>query len=66
MEIMINGERRDLDEGCTLQSMLKDLSLTGKRLAIEVNEDIIPRNQYPLFTLNTDDQVEIIHAIGGG
>ena len=50
----------------TVSVLIESLALTGKRLAVEVNEDIVPRSQHPEFTLNPGDRVEVVHAIGGG
>jgi len=66
MQITVNGEIRDADEGLTLAALLGELELAGKRLAVEVNEDVIPRSQHPAHALREGDRVEIVHAIGGG
>lgn len=42
------------------------MALTGKRLAVEINEDIVPRSQHPKFVLNDGDRIEVVRAIGGG
>jgi len=66
MEITVNGERREVPDGTSVQALLKGLSLTGRRIAVEVNEDIIPRSRHAEHRLGDGDRVEIIHAIGGG
>ena len=66
IRIMLNGKARDLPAGATLQTLLEDLELTGRRVAIEVNREIIPRSQHAAHTLNEGDKVEVVHAIGGG
>lgn len=66
VEILVNGEPRRVDAGCTLSALLEQLSLTGQRLAVEVNEDIVPRSQHAGHVLTAGDRVEIVHAIGGG
>jgi sulfur carrier protein len=66
MNVMLNGEPRELRDPYTLQALIEVLGLTGKRLAVEVNEDIVPRSQHNEFRLNEGDRVEIVHAIGGG
>jgi len=66
MQITVNGEIRDAGEGLTLAALLGELELAGKRLAVEVNEDVIPRSQHPVHALREGDRVEIVHAIGGG
>ena len=66
MNVLLNGDTRELPEQATLQWLLNDLGLAGKRLAVEVNEDIVPRSQHGDFRLNHGDRVEVVHAIGGG
>jgi sulfur carrier protein len=66
MNVMLNGETRELPDPYTLQTLIEELGLTGKRLAVEVNEDIVPRSQHNDFRLHDGDRVEIVHAIGGG
>ena len=46
MKIELNGELRELSAGATVADLIDQLSLTGKRLAVEVNEDIVPRSQH--------------------
>jgi len=66
MHIKLNGEAHQLDESQTVADLLEDLQLTGKRLAVEVNEEIIPKSRHATHSLEAGDQVEIVHAIGGG
>ena len=66
MLVQVNGEPMELPSGATIAALIEQLTLTGKRLAVEVNEDIVPRSQHPHFTLNEGDRVEVVHAIGGG
>lgn len=66
MNVMLNGDHRELPEQATLQWLIDELGLAGKRLAIEVNEDIVPRSQHGDYHLSDGDRVEVVHAIGGG
>ena len=66
MNISINGEQRTLEDGLNLQQLISILELENKRLAIEVNQEIIPRSEHASYTLKQDDKVEIVQAIGGG
>ena len=66
MQIQLNGEAMELPEAITVAALVERLELTGKRLAVEVNEDIVPRSQHPKLTLNEGDRVEVVRAIGGG
>ncbi len=58
-------ERR-LPDGETVAALLTRLDLTGRRVAVELNLDIVPRSQHADTTLNDGDNVEVVHAIGGG
>ncbi len=66
MQIQLNGESYLLTQAITLAELVERLGLTGKRLAIELNLEIVPRSQHAETQLNDGDQVEIVHAIGGG
>ena len=66
MNITVNGESRSLEPGTSLGQLLEELDLAGKRIAVEVNRDIVPRSEYVNYRLNDDDTVEIVNAIGGG
>ena len=66
MNIEINGKTETLDEGISLAALVDQKGLTGKRIAIEVNEELITRKEYDGHNLKEGDQVEIVQAIGGG
>ncbi len=66
MDIILNGEPREVAEACSLTLLTEQLGLTGKRYAVEVNEEIVPRSQHATHILQPGDKVEIVHAIGGG
>lgn len=66
MQIFLNGEPQEIAENNTLQQLLETLALTQKRLAVEVNLQIVPRSQFSQHILQAGDKVEIIQAIGGG
>ncbi|MCK0154669.1 sulfur carrier protein ThiS [Alcanivorax sp. S6407] len=65
MKLTVNGDTLTLT-GTTIADLVTQLELTGRRLAVEVNREIIPKSQHGEFTLNEGDVVEIVHAIGGG
>ncbi len=66
MKIQLNGEHRDIPDHSTAQDLVELLGLAGKRLAMEVNREIVPRTAYAEHRLQPGDTVEIVHAIGGG
>jgi len=66
MDIILNGKPHKLTTGATIADLLEQLDLTGRRIALELNEDIVPRSRYESQRLAAGDRVEIVHAIGGG
>ncbi|AZT85300.1 sulfur carrier protein ThiS [Marinobacter sp. NP-4(2019)] len=66
MQVQVNGDGLELPTEATIADLIEHMALTGKRLAVEVNEDIVPRSKHPEFRLNEGDRVEVVHAIGGG
>ena len=66
MNIVLNGEARRFDDALTLRGLIDTLELNGKRLAVEVNEEVVPRSRHAEYRLHEGDKVEIVHAIGGG
>lgn len=66
MQIQVNGEAMTFESGATVADLIQRMALEGKRLAVEVNEDIVPRSEHPRFSLSDGDRVEVVHAIGGG
>ncbi len=67
MKISINGNVRQLDsENMTISALVMTLNLTGQRLAIEKNGEIVPRSQFDAVNLQDGDKLEIVGAVGGG
>ena len=66
MQIIVNGETQNVAEGLTAEQLVTDMAITGKRIAMEVNLDIVPRSTYAEHTFSEGDKVEIVHAVGGG
>ena len=66
MHIQLNGEPCELPDGATVEDLLERLQLTGRRVAVERNLDIVPRSQHGATVLHDGDQLEVVHAIGGG
>lgn len=66
MQIQLNGQARTCRDGLTLDELLADAGYAGRRVAVEVNRDIVPRSTYAQHALHDGDHVEIVHAIGGG
>lgn len=66
MRIQLNGESFELPDGQTVADLLVRLDLTGRRVAVELNLDIVPRSQHSETVLREGDTLEVVHAIGGG
>ena len=66
MQIVLNGHPRRLEPGTTLAGLVASLDLGGRRMAVEINEEVIPRSEHAEYVLGDGDRVEIVHAVGGG
>lgn len=66
IQVTINGVSRQILQQLNLAQLLDEMLLTGKRVAIERNGEIVPRSQYAATVLNQDDHLEIVAAVGGG
>ena len=66
MELMLNGTPVTLRQGATVAELLGTLDFGGRRVAVEVTGEIVPRGEHERRALLAGDRVEIVHAIGGG
>ena len=66
MLIQLNGQSYELPDGATVADLLVRLEAVGKRVAVELNLDIVPRSQHGTTVLHEGDLLEVVHAIGGG
>ena len=66
MHILLNGATREIPENLSAAALLQNLGLEDKRLALEINQEIVPRSTFESRLLQAGDQVEIVAAIGGG
>jgi sulfur carrier protein len=66
MRLIINGEPKELSDISTVASLVAKLDLKADRLAIELNRDIVSRSDWEQTQLHEDDQLEIVHFVGGG
>jgi thiamine biosynthesis protein ThiS len=66
MNIVLNGELRAVPPGANPARVIELLALAGRRIAVEVNGEIVPRSRYAEHELKPGDRVEIDHAVGGG
>ena len=66
MEIIVNGDRQNVPDGYTAAQLVESLSLGGRRIAMEVNQEIVPKSGYQTHQFQAGDRIEIVHAVGGG
>lgn len=66
IEILLNGEKFPLPDAATITALLQAQGLAGRRVAVEVNGEIVPRGRHAEHVLRPGDRVEIVHALGGG
>jgi thiamine biosynthesis protein ThiS len=66
MNLTINGEERILPSAETLAALVDQLGMKSDRVAIELNREIVPRDQWPRTPLQDGDRLEIVHFVGGG
>lgn len=66
MQILLNGNPHDCPADTTLAGLLEAHGYAHRRVAVEINRQIIPRSQHASTQLQPADQVEIVHAMGGG
>ena len=66
MLITINGQSRQVLDGATIAALLDELNLADKPLAVEVNRELVPRQQHARHPLAEGDCLEIVTLVGGG
>ena len=66
MQIEINGAPAEVADGALMATLIATLALTGKRIAVELNGELVPRSRFDCQVLKHGDRVEIIQAVGGG
>ncbi|CRI65048.1 Thiamine biosynthesis protein ThiS [Thiocapsa sp. KS1] len=66
MQIILNGAVTEVADALTMAELIAQLRLADRRLAVEVNAELVPRSRFSEHRLAPQDQVEIIHAVGGG
>ncbi|MGD0946135.1 MAG: sulfur carrier protein ThiS [Candidatus Binatia bacterium] len=66
MHVIINGEAQTLSGGLTVADLISQLGLNQRRVAVEMNREIVAREHYGDRVLREGDQVEIVHFVGGG
>jgi sulfur carrier protein len=66
MELAVNGEKRELPDGCTVAGLLEVLKIPAGRVAVEVNATVVKRADHGQHALQAGDSVEVVAFVGGG
>ncbi|HTN94259.1 MAG TPA: sulfur carrier protein ThiS [Gallionella sp.] len=66
ISVNINGVSRQLPEPASITALIEEMGLTGKRIALERNGEIVPRSQFAAQQLADGDTLEVVVAVGGG
>ena len=66
IELSVNGEKRRFDVAPDVARLLERLELGGKKVAVEMNGEIVPRSRFDTQQLADGDKLEVVVAVGGG
>jgi sulfur carrier protein len=66
MQITVNGQAREVDDGSTVAALLETLGLDPRQLAVERNLELVPRAEHAATLLGAGDRVEVVTLVGGG
>jgi len=66
IQLSVNGQPRQFESGANIQRLLDELALADRRVAVEVNGEIVPRSHFADTPLSDGDTLEIVVAVGGG
>ncbi len=64
--LIINGAPRQFSRNMRVSELIEEMGLTGKRIALERNGEIVPRSQFTTQQLEEGDRMEVVVAVGGG
>ena len=66
MFILLNGTKKEIPEGTTMEALIGLFQLQSKAVVCELNQQVLDRNTFGSTQLHQDDRVEILHFVGGG
>ena len=66
IQIYINGKKKNINSNYNLINLLEEYSLKNRLIAIEINQEVIPKSNYKTKKINKNDRIEILELIGGG
>jgi sulfur carrier protein len=64
--ITLNGEQLPIADEIDLETLVGQLALPAKRLAVEMNGNVVRRSDWPQTTVSNGDRIEVVHFVGGG
>ncbi len=66
MTAIVNGESRAIEPGTTISDLIQGLELGGRRVAVELNREVVPARRFGERRISDGDQIEIVQFVGGG
>ena len=66
IQIFINGKKKNINSNYNLINIIEEYSLKNKLIAVEINQEVIPKSNYKTKKINKNDRIEILELIGGG
>ena len=66
IQIYINGKKKNINSNYNLINIIEEYSLKKKLIAIEINQEVVPKSNYITKKINKNDRIEILELIGGG
>jgi len=66
IDVVINGQARTVNNGTSVATLIGELGLAGKPVAVEKNREIVPRAQHATTILVAGDRLEVVTFVGGG
>tara|TARA_B100001029_G_scaffold68438_1_gene55719 strand:- start:5099 stop:5320 length:222 start_codon:yes stop_codon:yes gene_type:complete len=66
IKVFINGKKKSIPFNCTINEMLKVLSIDNISIAVAINRNVVPKEKHNTFIVEDDSSIEIINAVGGG
>jgi len=66
MQVIVNGEKREIAREMNLYELLENLSLPRERIAVELNKTVVRKKDWETIRVQDADKIEIVHFVGGG
>jgi thiamine biosynthesis protein ThiS len=66
LRLIINGQEREIQSSVNITELLLELEIKGSHLAVALNSQVIPRDNYESTPISENDKIEIVTAVGGG